>query len=65
MNISHSYKNLLKKSQRFWFNNYDGNYPLDIKKIKSQKLYLKTETCDTMPDRNKYYIFLIGKNKFI
>jgi len=43
MNISHSNKNLLEKSQRFWFNNYDGIYPLDFRYCKSQKLYLKTE----------------------
>ena len=65
MNISHSNKNLLEKSQRFWFNNYDGIYPLDFRYCKSQKLYLKTEICDTIIDRIKYYIFIIGKNKFI
>lgn len=65
MNISDSNINLLEKSQRFRFNSYDGNYPLDLKYFKSHKLYLKTEICDTILDRNKYYIFLIGKNKFI
>lgn len=64
MNISHSNKNLLEKSQRFWFNNYDGNYPLDLRYFKSQKLYLKTEIYDIILDRIKYYIFIIGKNKF-
>lgn len=65
MNISHSNKNLLEKSQRFDFRIFDGIYPLDLRYCKSQILYLKTEFCDTILDRIKYYIFLIGKNKFI
>ena len=62
--ISLANKNLLEKSQRFCFNSYNMNYPLDLRYLKSQKLYLKTEICDAKPDRIKYYIFLIGKNKF-
>ena len=65
MNISHSDKNLLKKSKRFYFNNSDRNNPLDLKYFISQRLYFKTEICDAKPNRIKYYIFLIGKNKFI
>jgi len=65
MIISLVNKNLLKKSQRFDFRIFDGIYPLDLRYWKSQKLYLKTEICDTIIDRIKYYIFIIGKNKFI
>jgi hypothetical protein len=64
MNISHSNKNLLEKSQRFCFRIFDGIYPLDLKDFKSHKLKLKTEICYAKPDRINYYIFIIGKNKF-